>query len=128
MKNQSGLTLWINAFEWISIFCIMVILFFTIRSENKYHSYGRTINSQTFGMKWASLGLVIGLLGLLEFVADLLRLRSWWTYFKISLVVRSMNMLVLVPVYLIVLGRQLPKIKQSFEVWDPVPRMEDNTN
>ncbi len=38
-------------------------------------------------------------------------------------------MLVLVvPVYLIVLWRQLPKIEQSFEVWDPVPRMEDNTN
>lgn len=110
----NGLTTWINAFEWISIFGIMVILFLTVRAENKYTRGG----AETFGMKWASLGLVIGFLGLLEFIAELLRLRSWLRYMRISFWVRSLNMFVFVPIYLIVLSRQLPAIKESFEEWN----------
>jgi len=124
----NGMTLWISAYEWMSIFVIMVILFFTVRAENKY-------TRETFGMKWAFLGLVIAFLGLLEFVAEILRLRTWLTYMKISFVLSMINSLIFVPTYLIVLGRQLPAIKESFEVWNtdsdeakPLPLNQDPNN
>lgn len=115
----------------MSIFLIMVILFFTVRAENRY-TRG---SSETFGMKWAVLGLVIGFLGLLEFAAEILRLRIWLTYMRIALVIRWLNCLIFVPLYLIVLGRQLPAMKESFEVWNtntdeakPLPLNQDPNN
>ncbi len=129
--NHKGMTTWIRAYEWMSIFVIMVILFFTVRAENKY-TRG---SSETFGMKWAFLGLVIAFLGLLEFVAEILRLRTWLTYMKISFILSMINSLIFIPAYLIVLGRQLPGIKESFEVWNtdsdeakPLPLNQDPNN
>lgn len=110
------MTTWINAFEWISIFGIMTILFIVVRSERNY-SYSDA-GTETFGIKWATLGLIIGIFGLFEFVAEILRLQSWVTFMEISFVVRSINMFLLVPIYLFVLGRQLPTIKESFEEWN----------
>ena len=92
----------------------MTIIFFTVQSDKKYKADG----AATFGRKWTVLGLIVGILGLFEFLSDLLRLRSWLTFMKISFVIYIINMLILFPIWLIVLGRQLPAIKASFEDWN----------
>eukprot|EP01083_Nonionella_stella_P001335 3868_1 len=111
-----GMTTWINAFEWISIFGIMTTLFIVVQSERSYSH--ANAGAETFGIKWAILGLVIGILGLFDFVAEILRLQSWRTFASMSFLVRSINMFILVPIYLFILGRQLPVIKGSFEEWN----------
>ncbi len=110
------MTNWINAFEWISIFGIMTTLFFVVQSERKYSH--ANAGAETFGIKWALLGLLIGILGLFDFVAEILRLQSWVTFSTLAFLVRSINMFILVPIYLFILGRQLPVIKGSFEEWN----------
>ena len=100
-----------TAFEWFCIFCIMTILFFAIRSQNKSSENPKV----TFGRKWSLLGLGIGILGLFEFIANIMKLHSWVYYSRISLVILVINTLVLLPIWLFVLGRQLPAVRASFE-------------
>eukprot|EP00587_Corethron_hystrix_P007802 CAMPEP_0113323658 /NCGR_PEP_ID=MMETSP0010_2-20120614/16473_1 /TAXON_ID=216773 ORGANISM="Corethron hystrix, Strain 308" /NCGR_SAMPLE_ID=MMETSP0010_2 /ASSEMBLY_ACC=CAM_ASM_000155 /LENGTH=259 /DNA_ID=CAMNT_0000182673 /DNA_START=289 /DNA_END=1068 /DNA_ORIENTATION=- /assembly_acc=CAM_ASM_000155 len=106
-----GMTMWINAFEWISVFFIMTMIFFTTNYERKHDA------NLAFGYKWSVLGLAIGILGLFEFIAELLRFVSWRTFSTFTIIIRIINMWVLVPTWLYVLGKQLPVAKLSFEHW-----------
>ena len=102
---------WIDALEWICVFFIMTIIFFTVRYERRHN------NALAFGKRWSALGLTIGILGLFEFLSDLMRFSSWVTYIKISFVISIINMWILVPIWLYVLGNQLSEVKASFEDW-----------
>lgn len=104
----NGMATWLDAFEWVSTFAIMTILFFLVRSE-------RNSGKVTFGKKWTYLGLAIGCIGLFEFLASVLRLSSWVFYSKVSFVILIINTLILLPIWLFVLGRQLPAVRASFE-------------
>lgn len=103
--------MWVNALEWICMFFIMAIIFSTVRYEDKDRG------TVAFGKKWSILGLVIGILGLFEFISDLLRLSSWVTFMQFSFVIRIINMWIFVPAWLFVLGSQLSSVKASFEDW-----------
>jgi hypothetical protein len=97
----SGLIWFIDAFEWIAIFFIMLLVHVSVRRW-------RTTDQSTFGACWNLIGLFIGLLSVLDFVAEILRLDGFRTFRKIAYWYASINRLILLPIWLILLGIQLP--------------------
>jgi hypothetical protein len=97
-----GMTLWVDAVEWLALLGISVLLFVSIHSEKE----------RLLSMPWASVGLVMGLLALIDFAADILRLESWRTFSEIAFWITMLNRLVLLPVWLVWLGYQLPSAKE----------------
>lgn len=108
----SGMMLWVDAFEWFCVFGIMTIIFFTVRYERKYDK------NFALGKNWSILGFLIGALGLLEIISDLLRFRNWRVFTEFALVINIINMWLLVPIWLYVLAKQLSVMKASYEDWN----------
>ena len=98
----------------------MTIIFFIVRHESKNNN-----NNEAFGKKWSILGLVIGTLGLFEFSAELMRFKSWRKASEVSFLLDIINMWILVPIWLYVLGNQLKAEKETFENWR-LPEEEDH--
>jgi hypothetical protein len=97
-----GMITWVDAAEWLALFGITVLLFVSIYRQEE----------RIFSMSWASVGLVMGLLALVDFAADILRLQSWRTFSNIALWTTMINRIILLPVWLLWLGYQLPKAKE----------------
>jgi len=110
MMNR-GLTVWVNAFEWLCLFGIFALLFVDVLAEHKTLKEGAVSLSK----QWATLGLIIGFLGWFEFVSDILRTTNWRVYSSISHVIVIVNLWVLLPAWLIMLGMKLPKMRDKFE-------------
>ena len=104
-----GVILWIDAFEWLALAGIYILIFVSLRADRD--SSGVT----TFSMKWAYLGLVLGVLSLIAFLADTLRFLSWRLMSSLEMFVAILNTLILFPVWLIWLGRQLPRLRAKYE-------------
>jgi hypothetical protein len=96
-----GMILWVDAVEWLALFGISVLLFVSIQSQTE----------RLLSLPWASFGLVMGLLCLIDFAADILRLESWRSFSAIAFWITMLNRLVLLPVWLVWLGYQLPTAK-----------------
>jgi hypothetical protein len=96
----SGLLLWIDAVEYLFLSSILILLFFSIRSTSGY---------RVFGMRFAYFGIFIACLGIIEFAAAIMRFENWGTYSTIGFIINVLNQLILFPVWLVWLGRQLPK-------------------
>ena len=107
-----GMMLWVDAFEWFCVFGIMTIIFFTVRYERKYD------NNFALGKNWSILGFLIGVLGFLEIISDLLRFSNWRVFTEFALVINIINMWLLVPIWLYVLAKQLSVMKASYEDWN----------
>jgi len=101
-----GIILWIDAFEWLALCGVLVLIFYSVRTDE-----GRC----AFGRKWSMLGLAIGILCLFDFVAEVLRLESWGTFMIVSIVISVINTLILMPIWLVMLGRQLPFARKEYE-------------
>jgi len=108
---MSGMLLWIDAFEWICLFGILTLLAIKVRSENKIAQEG----SAVFGNKWAALGLAIGLFSIFEFITEIMRMWNWQLFAMVSKIISAINLIILLPIWLIVLGRQLPIARAAFE-------------
>lgn len=106
-----GMVVWIDAFEWISLFFLMIFIFVAVE---RY----RRIDPTIFGAGWNGVGLFLGLLCLLEFITELLRLFSWRVFSRMALVYGSLNRLILLPFWLIVLGLRLPHALRKYEEKD----------
>jgi hypothetical protein len=96
----SGLLLWIDAIEYLCLSAILILLLVSIRNSQGY---------KLFGMRWAYFGLVMACLGIIEFAAAILRFENWGTFSAIGFFINVLNQLFLFPIWLIWLGRQLPK-------------------
>ncbi len=96
-----GMILYIDAFEWICLFFIMVFIHISVRRW-------RVHDAVTFGACWNSLGLFIGLLSVLDFVAEILRLDGFQIFGPIAFWYSAVNRLLLIPLWLILLGLRLP--------------------
>jgi len=110
MMNR-GLTTWVNAFEWLCLSAIFLILFIEVKEEIRQ----LRDDAISFSQGWASIGLIIGQLGLFEFISDVMRSSNWRFFSSVSHVITIINFWVLLPVWLIMLGMKLPKMKESFE-------------
>ena len=108
MAFLTGLTTWVNALECLSLSAIFLILLFLVRSERKEMKEGAV----TFDMSWAALGVAVGICSWWEFIAEVLRTKSWTLFMRISHVLAIINLWILLPVWLIVLGLKLAKMRQ----------------
>ena len=97
----SGLTWFIDAFEWLAIFVIMVLIHVSVRRW-------RLFDQSSFGGCWNAVGLFIALLSLLDFIAEVLRLDGFIIFSPIAIWYGTVNRLILLPYWLFVLGRSLP--------------------
>ena len=96
-----GLTTFVDAFEWIIMFVMLVMIHVSVRRW-------RATDDVTFGAAWNSVGLFIALLCLLDFVAEILRLDGVRVFGQIAFWYAAVNRLVLIPMWLILLGWRLP--------------------
>mmetsp|Transcript_1132 Transcript_1132/g.1665 ORF Transcript_1132/g.1665 Transcript_1132/m.1665 type:complete len:293 (-) Transcript_1132:45-923(-) len=101
-----GLLLWIDAFEWICLFGILVLLYFSVGTQLKEH--------RTLPLWWARTGLFIAFLAFVDFAADLLRLEEFRTFAEFAIVIAIVNTCVLLPLWLIVLSCHLHKTLPDF--------------
>ena len=97
----SGLILWIDAVEYLFLSGIFILLALSIRTDN-----------QLFTMKWAKFGIVLAVLGIIDFAVSILRFDNWGVFSTIGVLINILNQLILFPVWLIWLGRQLPKAEE----------------
>lgn len=89
-----------------------------------YYSVGTTPeNKQIFGKTWSTLGLVIAFLSFIDFAADVLRLEEWITFTIFALIVSVINTVFLLPAWVIMMGRVLPRSMPPY-----VERAEDGVN
>lgn len=98
----TGLISFIDAFEWIALFFIFMFVHISVRRWRVY-------DDSTFGACWNVLGLFISLLSLCDFVAEILRVVDGsMVYADIAFWYSGTNRLVLMPLWLLLLGCQLP--------------------
>ena len=88
----------------------MILLCLAVWAE---HNDG--LGRYTFGKKWAGLGLVIATFCLLEFAADIMRFIAWGWYMKVSIIISIFNSVIALPIWLLILGAQLPTVRNHYE-------------
>jgi hypothetical protein len=96
-----GLVFVVNAVEWFFLAVIFFLTFFSVREWRKE-------DVSTFGGKWNSLGLFIGVLAAIDFILEVVAL-EWkpiiWIFF---ILYSALIRLILIPLWIIILGFQLP--------------------
>lgn len=96
-----------DAFEWLALFGIFCCLYYSIVTlPNDGHSLGIWL---------ARLGLLIGILCLFDFISDLLRVQNWTAFSKFAILISIVNMLVLLPIWLVMLSFQLPAAQPKYD-------------
>ena len=97
----SGLIFFLDAFEWLAMFLILTLVYVSVRRW-------RSTDASTFGGCWNSIGLFMGILAALNFVAEILMLNGFTTFDQIAFWYAAANRLLLLPIWLFVLGIRLP--------------------
>lgn len=114
-----GLLLWIDAFEFLALFGILILIFASV--------VGATADGgPNFGRCWAGFGLFIALFALADFIASVLRFTDWPTFAMLSFFITIINRLVCIPIFLLVLGWQLPSAMVQHKEQEQV-RQEQRT-
>ncbi len=93
-----GLVSIIGAIEWLLLAIIMFLIHASIKR------WQRNVDSTTFGAGWNALGLFIGLMCILEFVTEVMRLVGFKYFAQIAFWYSSVNRIILIPVWLLILG------------------------
>lgn len=112
-----GMKFWVDAFEWIALFFIMVFVHVAV---NRY----RSRDPEAFGALWNVLGLFIGFVALLDFITEVLRTTNFRLFSQIAFCYSTTNRLILLPAWLILLGLHLPKALAKLEKGDSADQEE----
>lgn len=96
-----GLVSIIGAIEWLLLAIIMLMVHASVKR------WQRNVDSTTFGVGWNALGLFIGLMCILEFVTEVMRLVGFKYFAQIAFWYSSVNRIILLPVWLLILGCRL---------------------
>ena len=107
-----GLLLWVDAMEWLFLCGIFVLLFKLVRATTRASSMEE---NSLWSSQWAMLGLCIGILSLVDFYANVLRFASWRVFSRIAFYVSMSMRLVLMPIWLLWLGRILHSVTMKGE-------------
>jgi hypothetical protein len=113
--SLSGFIWFVDAFEWLCLSGLFIATFLSVR-------LWRMDDPTSFGARWNSLSLFIGLVCILEFVAEILRFEGFRTFGPIAMVYAILNRLILIPAWLISLGFILPRValKQAYTDTNPI--------
>jgi hypothetical protein len=96
-----GLVLIVNAVEWLCLFVIFILTFMSVLEWRKE-------DTTSFGGKWNALGLFIGLLAGIQFVLEIVGVEGVGLAWLFFILYSALNRLVLIPLWIITLGFQLP--------------------
>jgi len=100
----NGLFMWIDSFEYLALFLVLIMNNLSVRSSNMKH----------FGATWADFGVLIAIFAIFDFAFNLLRLKEWGLFQQLGLIVAIVNRLVCLPIWLIMMGKQLPQAYVEF--------------
>jgi len=110
--SAKGLVWIVDAVEWICLAAIFSLTFVSV-----FH--WRKEDDTSFGAKWNALGLFIGLLAVVEFVLEMLGFKGFFVAWIFVVLYAALNRLILIPVWIIVLGLQLPNANaKAFGMFD----------
>jgi len=97
-----GLVVVVNAVEWV---CLAIIFTLTFLSVKEWRKEDRS----SFGGKWNSLGLFIGILAVIEFALEIVGVEGVGLAWVFYILYSALNRLILIPLWIIILGFQLPR-------------------
>eukprot|EP00548_Thalassiothrix_antarctica_P006199 CAMPEP_0194136724 /NCGR_PEP_ID=MMETSP0152-20130528/6726_1 /TAXON_ID=1049557 /ORGANISM="Thalassiothrix antarctica, Strain L6-D1" /LENGTH=290 /DNA_ID=CAMNT_0038833497 /DNA_START=82 /DNA_END=954 /DNA_ORIENTATION=- len=98
----TSLVTWIDAFEWISLFFILILIYFSVGTQMK--------ENRVLPMWWARLGLFIAFMTFVDFSADILRLEDWPTFSQFAIFVAIFNQLLLFPTWILILSSYMNRL------------------
>jgi len=110
---MEGLLLWVDAFEWICLFNILVLIYFSIGTQMTEH--------RVLSLWWGRLGLSIAFFCFVDFSADLLRLEDWTSFAQFSMFIAIVNTCILLPVWLLWLSCTIQNVMPTTNNDDITP-------
>mmetsp|Transcript_16761 Transcript_16761/g.30147 ORF Transcript_16761/g.30147 Transcript_16761/m.30147 type:complete len:384 (+) Transcript_16761:157-1308(+) len=159
-----GISHWVDAFEGLALFGIVVLLFYSVAKEPKFkvqRSSSVIVSSETeggaedvndggggvvltevddgaastspppqsafgavttkvaikptFSKCFTWFGLFVGMLSLVDFLADVLRFLNWKIFGTIAMAMNALLGVVFLPIWLLCLARQLPEATMRYE-------------
>lgn len=112
---SQGMLIFVDSFEFICIFFIMILLHVSVRRW-------RLTDTTSFGVCWNALGLFIGLLSLLDYLAAVLRLKGFQLFGVIALGYTLINRVILLPIWIIMFARRLPNARMKLDAPAEMPQ------
>lgn len=94
-----GIMLWVEAFEWLALGGIMLLIFYSVSTETVY----------SFPPRWGSLSFLIAILSFFTFAANVFRLEQHKIYAPVSIALTVVNAFILFPIWFISLSSSLPE-------------------
>lgn len=110
-----GFTLWVEAFEFLALGGIMLIVFFSLSTELPDGVVSSSSSSYSFPRCWGSLSFVVALLSLATFAVHALRVDDHPAYARVHAVVTVFNAFVLLPLWFLSLSTSLPEALVDYE-------------
>lgn len=98
---SKGLVWIVNAVEWVCLSGIFTMTFLSVHEWRRH-------DQSTFGAKWNALGLFIGLISAVNFIAEIVGVEGYRIAWIFVVLYSSLTRLVLIPLWIIILGFQLP--------------------
>jgi len=99
---SKGLVWIVNAAEWVFLTGVFTMSFVSVLKWRKH-------DQTTFGAKWNALGLFIGLISAVDFVAEMIGVEGFKIAWIFVVLYASLTRLILIPLWIIILGFQLPE-------------------
>jgi len=118
-----GFIVYVDSFEWIALAGVFIFTFASVR--------GWLQEDQTsFGSRWNTLGLFIGFVCILEFVAEILRFEenmrfSSQIFGVVSIIYAVMNRIIFIPAWILCLGVMIPRATMKMTFENPVQNYDD---
>jgi len=90
---MNGMLMWIDAFEWVCLFVIMILLYFSVGTQMP--------EQRALSLWWGRLGLLIAFLSFIDLTAELLRMEDYKDFQKFSIFIALVNTCILLPLWLL---------------------------
>lgn len=104
--TMQGNRLWVDAFDWLALAIMMQLIHVSVKSNNA--------RASSFPMFWSNLGVVIGVLCLVDFIASAVRFSSNWRAFSaLAGTLSFINTVILLPAWLLWMGKLIPGAKRA---------------
>lgn len=99
-----GLTTYVDSFEWVCLFSILVLILYSVGS----------MNNPVLSIWWARFGLLVAFLCLFDLASSIILIFDRHTYTKFAVGISIINMLLFLPAWLTMLAFQLPKALPNY--------------
>ena len=104
--TTQGNRLWVDAFDWLALALLLYLMRVSVKSNNA--------RASTFPPLWSNLGVAIGGLAFVDFVADCARFSSHWQAFSaLAGTLSFINTVILLPAWLLWFGKLIPGAKAA---------------